>query len=104
MGGMEQKQQELNSHKSHLLKVIDFGFEVQAFLESNIGKYLTQRAEGEVDEALEALKQADPTDAEAIRALQSRIARAESFLYWLGEAYQEGISAQQNLHNEEPTA
>lgn len=76
---------------------IDFGMEVEAFLQSRIGCYLTRRAEDEVEEAVESLKQADPANPDKIRELQSRIHRAESFGYWLAEAIQEGLNAQREF-------
>lgn len=89
-----------NLEYAHLLKQIDFGFEVQAFLTSDIGAYLVSRAETEIDEAVEALKRCDPEDSKAIRALQYKVAVAESVQYWLGEAITSGVNAQEELHNQ----
>lgn len=83
-----------------LLKSIDFGFEVTAFLQSDIGRYLTTRAESEVAEALEQMKVVDPEKPHLIRAIQHKIQVAESVLYWLGEAVQAGLNAQEELHNQ----
>ncbi|MDD2989810.1 MAG: hypothetical protein PHI64_12710 [Zoogloea sp.] len=82
---------------NELLKTVDFGFEVQAFLESTIGRYLAARAKDEVTEALELLKAVDPENPKAVRALQNRVAVAENVLYWLAEAIQEGQSAEAQL-------
>lgn len=101
MSGMEQQAQALSAQQREQLKIVDFGFEVQAFLRSNIGKYLVQRAETEVEDAVEALKVVDPEDPKAIRDLQAKIAQAGSFQYWLAEAYQAGENAQRELTSEE---
>lgn len=79
-------------------ETIDFGFQVEAFLLSPVGKYLVGRAEGEIDEAVQQLKVANPTDAALIRELQNKIYRAESVQFWLAEAIQEGTNAQRELH------
>lgn len=87
-------------HTNPLLKSIDFGFQVQAFLESDIGRYLTTRAEADVADALENMKTVDPENPAAVRALQHQVHVAESVLYWLGEAVQAGINAEQELHDQ----
>ena len=84
------------------LKTIDFGFEVQAFLESNLGRYLIRRAEGQIEEAVEKLKHVNPEDARQIRALQHTIHVAEDIQYWLGEAIQAGLNAQREFPEERP--
>lgn len=83
---------------SPLLKAVDMGFQAEAFLQSDIGRYLVSRAEAQIDAAVEALKGADPEDAKAIRALQNTIAVAESVQYWLADLIQQGENAQQQLH------
>ena len=80
-----------------LMDKAQFGIEVESFLDSRIGKYLTARAHLEVDEALSEFRKADPTDAKAITALQTRIHRGESFDNWLAEAIQEGWAAEEAL-------
>jgi hypothetical protein len=73
------------------------GLQVEHFLAGEIGKYLVGRAEAEVDAAVQALKTVKPTDAERIQELQNEIFRAESVQYWLAEAIQAGLNAQQEL-------
>lgn len=77
--------------------IIDFGMEVEAFLQSRLGRYLCGRAEEEVAEAVEALKRVDPDNAKEIRKWQNMIGRAESFGYWLAEAVQSGYNAQREF-------
>lgn len=86
-----------NSDLQAIHNQIDFGFEVQAFLQGSIGKYLVGRAEEEIAEAVEKLKEVDATDAKAIRDLQHSIWRAESIQYWLAEIIQQGNNAQREL-------
>lgn len=87
--------------QSPLLKQIDLGFQVEAFLQSDIGRYLIERAEGEVEEAVEKLKQCEPDNPTQIRAIQHTIHVAESIQYWLADAIQAGLNAQQELHDQE---
>lgn len=90
----------MNKDSEALRNTIDFGFQVEAFMDSEIGKYLIGRAEAEVIEAIEALKTVDPTSPDAIRELQNRVYRGESIQFWLGEAYQSGLNAQQEFINQ----
>ena len=86
--------EEQSAANRELTGQIDFGFQVQAFLESEIGKYLIKRAEDEIADACEALKTVCPTDPVAITELQTRVYRAESIQFWLAEAMQTGVNAQ----------
>lgn len=88
----------IDTQQNPLHKAIDFGFEVEAFLQSDIGRYLTAKAEAEVEDATESLKRADPECARTIRELQHKIHVAEDIQYWLAEAVQAGINAQIELH------
>lgn len=74
-----------------------FGRQVELFLESDIGQYLTQCAATEVEEATEKLKQVDPEDPRAIRALQFKIHLAESVIGWLADAINSGKQSQEML-------
>lgn len=90
-----------NKELNPLLKAVDLGFQAEAFLQSDIGRYLVSRAEAQTEEAVEALKQTDPEDPKTIRALQNTIAVAESVQYWLADVIQQGENAQQQLHEGE---
>lgn len=82
---------------SALHRAVSFGMTVEAFLESPIGKYLVNRAEEEVEDAVEKLKVVDCTATREIRALQNQVYRAESIQYWLAEAIQAGQNASDEL-------
>jgi len=90
-----------DSTPNPLLTQIDLGFQVEAFLQSDIGRYLVQRAEAQVDEYVESLKRVDPDDPRQIRSIQHNINVAEAIQYWLADAIQSGINAQAELHNHE---
>lgn len=94
---MSDQAQELQQQGKELHRAIDFGFQVEAFLQSDIGQYLVKRAEGQIDEAVEELKLAPADAPEVIRAIQTRIRVAENVQYWLAEAIQAGYAAQEEL-------
>lgn len=86
-------QQELNE----IQKKIALGLDVEAFFNSDLGKYLLGRAANEAIQAMDELKGIDPTLTERIRTLQGIIARSEKFEYWLQEALIVGQSSEEQL-------
>jgi hypothetical protein len=82
---------------NRIKRTIGFGFDVEAFLKSDIGVYLSERAESERQGALEQLALVDADDTKKIRALQQQIAVVDSWQQWLAEAVNEGIAAQGQL-------
>lgn len=85
-----------------LHQAIDFGFQVQAFLASEIGQYLVKRAEDEIEAAVEELKCVNAFAPDAIRTIQGKVQVAERFQYWLADAYQAGVAAQEQLIDQQP--
>lgn len=80
----ENQSSDLSKQGSELHRAIDFGFQVEAFIQGEIGQYLVKRAEGEVAQAVEELKQVNPHEYQAIALIQNRIRVAESIQYWRG--------------------
>jgi hypothetical protein len=78
-------------------ETIDFGMEVEAFIQSRLGRYLIGRAEEDIAAAVETLKRTDPENAKTIRELQNAIYRAESIGYWLADAVQAGFNAEREF-------
>lgn len=89
------------SDNRDLIHQIDLGIQIEAFLGSDVGKYLIGRAEHDVEEATEELKKADPENPKLIRTLQNKIKCAESIQYWMAEAIQSGHLAQQQLREQD---
>ena len=85
------------SEDSGIIKQIDLGLAIESFLESDLGKFMLDRAAGEAIEAVDAIKIANPNDADEIRRLQNIIHRAESFEVWLIEGLQQGRAMEQQL-------
>lgn len=87
------------------LQKVDFGLQCQAFLSTKIGKFLVGKAEAEVEEKTQALKQHDILgDPNGAARLQCEIWRAESFMYWMAEAINEGADITKQLITEERQA
>lgn len=74
-----------------------FGREVEFFLESDIGVYIKQCAEQDLQSAKDRLVTADPDDAKAIRALQFKAAVASAVMGWLEDAIRSGRQAQEMI-------
>ncbi len=71
--------------------------DVEQFMQSPIGKYLTERANDDIENALEQMKRADPFDGKEVQRLQNEIHRAEMFLLWMGQAVTEGENASRSF-------
>ncbi len=78
-----------------------FGREVEDFLSGPIGAHLVRKAQVEIDEAVEKLKQVDPEDTKTIRMLQNKAHVAESIVGWLGDVIHEGQGALEALKEDE---
>ena len=79
-----------------VVRVAIFGRQVEDFVNSDIGIFMTKRADDEINECLEELKRisADwPWGRRKIARLQNRIAVAERVIHWLAEAITEGHQA-----------
>lgn len=74
---------------------IALGMDAKVFMGSQIGRYLTKRANDDIEAAMQGLSTVDPTDPEAIRKLQNEIKVASNFLQWMGELVTEGELAEQ---------
>ncbi len=91
-------------NQSQLLqKAVQIGDKARAFLSSELGQYVADRAQAEIDDALEKLANVDPTDSNAVRQHQNDLHRAESALMWLAEAIQNGDAALQTMELEDAT-
>lgn len=86
----------------HALKSrIELGMDAQAFLKSELGRYLLQRSDQDVVEGLRDLRAADPTDTRAVIAAQTKCDVAERWLKWFIDAINTGKNAETNFINTE---
>lgn len=77
----------------HLQKVLSFGQEAASFLQTDIGTYLLQCADKEIEVATNALQSVAPWRTRRIRDLQNQVWRAQSFKKWMSDAISAGEKA-----------
>lgn len=82
---------------SAIMAGIGLGYDIEAFVESKLGKYLLDRARDEAMTAMEELKAVDATDSKRIAQLQNLVQRAEGFEGWLIEGLQQGKAMEAQL-------
>lgn len=87
--------------QQELLRMVALSEQVNSFLGTGVGKYLVERAAQEREDALEQLAQVDAADANRIRELQQTVKRSDSIANWLAEAYDQGLAAEDILHQQE---
>jgi hypothetical protein len=88
----------MNEQLRQLHTLTHLGEAATAFLQSDLGRYLQERAEAEMNDALLELMATDPTASEVLRQIQSDYAIASAALSWLTEAIDDGHSALQALN------
>lgn len=79
------------------LRTVQFGIDVERFVQSDIGRYLLGCAAMDKAQALLGLADVDAADANAVRELQMIIRRADSFKEWLEDAMTAGDNAEAEL-------
>lgn len=84
-------------YSRELTERIGLGLDAESFLGTKLGMKVLERAQLEALDAMQTLKNIDPTDEKAIRALQNTIYRAESFERWLNDCMTDGETAQMQL-------
>ena len=80
-----------------LINVARIGIDAEAFAKSDIGKYLIDKAQKEIEAEMAALVEADPADVKLGTDIRNRIHVAKMFLTWLDEAIQVGRHAHASL-------
>lgn len=96
---MEQQSQQL-TEEEELYARAAFGKNIEAFWDSDVGKYLHTRAQECYTAAVERLKSVDAEDAKAIRNAQNDVHVAEWFTQWLQQGVQDGLRALQLVQGE----
>ena len=80
-----------------LLKQAQLGIEAQAFLTTELGKFLLQKSDNELDEAYQQLLTVKPSDTDALLQWQGQAQTAIHFKQWLSEAILTGNYAESEL-------
>ena len=91
----------MSRDEDRLEDMVRFGAEAEAFLKSDIGRYLLDRSQEQVDAALHELSCVDPCNSRDIRRLQNVIQRNRDVEAWLGEIVQAGWEARNLLAGED---
>ena len=76
-----------------VLRAAVFGKQVEQFMETDIGCYIAQCAEKDIESGLKMLREADPFDPTQIVAAQTKVKIAETVIGWLGDAMRAGLQA-----------
>jgi len=83
-----------------LMESASTGEAVKMFIQSELGRSITNRAVQEIDEAMAELVEASPFNAELIDRIQNRIKIPSRAISWLTDAIAEGDNAMTRLNEE----
>ncbi len=83
-----------------LMESASTGEAVKMFLQSELGRNITNRAVQEIDEAMAELVEADADNRALIASIQNRIKVPSMAISWLTDAIAEGDNAMVRLHEE----
>ena len=84
-----------------LLTVVQLGVEAEQFKVSQLGRYLSQCADEEIENARDQLCEDDPVNTDLITKLQNKVFRASQVLCWIDEAVESGQHAASLLQQRE---
>ncbi len=80
--------------REQVRREITFGMDMEIFMQSDVGKFLSRRAAAEIRELRKAFDTVEPTDAKKIAELQNAIAVRGMWREWIEGAIAEGTAAQ----------
>lgn len=83
-----------------LMESASTGEAVKMFLQSELGRSITNRAVEEIDEAMAELVEADADNRALISSIQNRIKVPSRAISWLTDAIAEGDNAMMRLNEE----
>ena len=103
--GQDEKPQVYIEQEQHnkLFKDYRIGLECQEFLNSDLGKFIKNRAIEQQDAAMTSLMNAEPEDVKAIRKFQNEYELAAQLFVWLDDAIRAATIAAEAIeveHNE----
>jgi hypothetical protein len=84
------------SSRQEMRNVISLGMDMENFLRSDVGRYLSACAEVGIKEFRSKLDDLDPEDSKNIRDIQQEIAVRKIWKDWIGAAINEGVAAQES--------
>lgn len=83
------------------MQVVRVGIEAEAFMSTDFGKYLIDRAELHKAQHMQALYEAPPDDTRTNILTRIEISAADKFLEWLREAINSGRTAHMQIREGE---
>ena len=83
--------------RREMMRLIDMCIQVEAFINSDLGRYLLDRSNAEKKAALEQLGEVDPDDPKAIRRLRFNLQVAAGIQNWLADLVVEARNAEEGL-------
>lgn len=83
-----------NAHIAELQRLMGRGMDVEAFMASDMGRYIQRRASEEIETAQEKLVEVDAADITTIRALQLDARVAQRVLTYFGDMVKEAEAAE----------
>ena len=89
--------EQMDLHTRELYAEAMLGDDAAEFFQSEIGRYVLERAREQTEDASAKLQDVDPTDAKTIRDLQNDIYRAGQAIKWLNEMIIAGKEAMKQL-------
>src|SRR3974390_1371899 len=84
-----------------LLESAVLGKRLEDFLQTDIGQFIMDRCQDDIDEMVEKLKKVSPWRRGAIVRLQAQISAMESFQNWICAAVIDGIRSAEALEDDE---
>ena len=82
-----------DSEREYYHQKIFLGEKTKEFLSNELGKFLLQKAQEEIDQVIDDFQYVDPHDIKVITQLQTRLRTALSVPQWLEQAISEGRQA-----------
>ncbi|MDD5084198.1 MAG: hypothetical protein PHT88_04725 [Candidatus Moranbacteria bacterium] len=83
-----------------LLKQAQLGIEAEAFIHTDLGKFLIDKADDDLQRGYEGFLSLTPGDTDGLLMLQSQCQRAIHFKSWLLEAISSGHYAESELSDD----
>jgi hypothetical protein len=80
-----------------IVELAVFGQEVERFMDSSIGVYVSQKIADEIEHSMQELRTVNPQDAGAVSAAQAKAQVMLDLSMWLRQAIAAGTQAQEAL-------
>lgn len=89
---------------AEIIGVVKMGIEAERFLNSDLGKYLIERAEHDREKAISEFKACNVSDPAAVGKIRDAILIPDKVIAWLTEAIQVGYVQHEELRKAEHDA